>query len=307
MSERLRGVVAAITTPFLTTGQPDLDRFLTRAAFLLDAGCDGLNVLGTTGEATSLSTRQRADVMNAVGASALPCDRMLVGTGAAAVEDAATLTRAAAEIGFSGALLLPPFSYKPVSDAGILRFIEALAEATAARPIPFYLYNFPALSGIAYTPALVSALVRNFGDRIAGLKDSSGDLTYAREIAAISPALDVFPSNEGALFLARSGGPFAGCISATANLNSADCARAYHHGDETALARAVALRAIFDGLPLVPAIKALVGRVTGDAEHARTLPPFTPLDADQAALLSRRYAELETSGSPSHQAVGVAS
>ena len=307
MSERLRGVVAAITTPFFEAGPPDFDRFLDRAAFLLNAGCDGLNVLGTTGEATSMSTQQRLDVMRALGVSALPCDRMLVGTGAAAVEDAATLTRAAAEIGFCGALLLPPFYYKPVPDAGVLRFVDALAEATAGRPIPFYLYNYPALSGIAYTPALVSALVRNFGDRIAGLKDSSGDLTYAREIAAISPALDVFPSNEGALLLARSGGPFAGCISATVNLNSADCARAYHQGDEAALARAVALRAIFDGLPLVPAVKALVGQVTGDAEHARTLPPLVPLGADEAALLSRRYSELETSGSPSRQAVGVAS
>ncbi|MDB5430001.1 MAG: 4-hydroxy-tetrahydrodipicolinate synthase [Caulobacter sp.] len=293
MSERLRGVVAAITTPILETGQPDLERFLVRADFLLKSGCDGLNVLGTTGEATSLSVRQRLTVMNAIDGSALPVDRMLVGTGAAAVEDAVALTMAAADIGFSGALLLPPFYYKPVSDAGILRFVDALVEATAARPIRLYLYNFPALSGIAYTPALVSSLVRNFGDRIAGLKDSSGDLAYAHEIAALSPSLDVFPSNEATLLMARSGGPFAGCISATANLNSADCALAYHQGDEAALARSVAVRALFDGLPLVPAVKAMVARLTGDAGHARTLPPFAPLDDEQSALLARRYAGLE--------------
>jgi 4-hydroxy-tetrahydrodipicolinate synthase len=55
MSERLRGVIAAIATPVSDRGQPDLGRFLCRAARLLNSGCDGLNVLGTTGEATSFS------------------------------------------------------------------------------------------------------------------------------------------------------------------------------------------------------------------------------------------------------------
>ncbi|MDB5449075.1 MAG: dihydrodipicolinate synthetase [Phenylobacterium sp.] len=116
MSQAIRGVIAAIATPFLDSGEPDLPRLVARAARLLDGGCDGLNLLGTTGEATSLSVAQRIRVMEAVGASALPLDRMIVGTGAAALQDAALLTRKAAEIGFSAALLLPPFYYKPVSD-----------------------------------------------------------------------------------------------------------------------------------------------------------------------------------------------
>ena len=289
----MRGVVAAIATPFLETGEPDLERFLARAGRLLEGGCDGLNVLGTTGEATSLSVKQRLAIMDAAGGSSLPLARLMVGTGAAAVRDAAQLTREAAEIGFSGALLLPPFYYKPVSDTGVLRFVDAIAEATASNPIPLYLYNFPALSGVAYTPELVSLLMRHFGPRIAGLKDSSGDLAYAREIAAISPTLAVFPSNEATLLMARPGGPFAGCISATANLNAADCAAAYHGGDGEALERAVRLRAIFDGLPLVPGVKAMVARLEGDSAHARTLPPFAPLDNAQLDLLIARHAALD--------------
>jgi 4-hydroxy-tetrahydrodipicolinate synthase len=92
--------------------------------------------------------------------------------------------------------------------------------------------------------------------------------------------------------LARSGGPFAGCISATANLNAADCALAYHVGDPVALERAVRLRAIFDGLPLVPGIKAMIARLENDAAHARTLPPLAGLDAAQLDLLLNRYAAL---------------
>lgn len=292
MTKTIRGVVAAIATPFLETGEPDRRRLIARASRLLNGGCDGLNLLGTTGEATSQSVAQRVAVMEAVGASALPLERMIVGTGAAALQDAVLLTRKAAEIGFSAALLLPPFYYKPVCDAGMLRFVDAVAEATASTPIPLYLYNFPALSGVAYTPEVVALLVRHLGSLIAGLKDSSGDLAYAREIAAISPSLAVYPSNEAALPLARSGGPFAGCISATANLNAADCALAYHDGDEAALERAVALRAIFDGLPLVPGIKAIISRVESDGEHARTLPPLAPLDSAQLDRLLGRYAAL---------------
>ncbi|HEY1562433.1 MAG TPA: dihydrodipicolinate synthase family protein [Caulobacteraceae bacterium] len=301
MSETLRGVIAAIATPFLETGEPDLERLVARAGRLLRGGCDGLNLLGTTGEATSQSVKQRIAVMQAVGASTLPVEQMIVGTGAASLSDAALLTQEAARIGFSAALVLPPFYYKPVSDAGVLRFIEAVAEATAAAPIPLFLYHFPALSGVPYTPPLVALLARHLGARIAGLKDSSGDVAYARDIAAKHPSIAVYPSNEATLLSARAGGPFAGCISATANLNAADCALAYNRGDEPALARAVRLRGMFDGLPLVPGVKAMIAHLEGDSAHARTLPPLAPLDAGQLATLLARYDALreETAAEPS--------
>ena len=289
MTRAVRGVIAAITTPFLETGEPDAQRLVERAARLLGGGCDGLNLLGTTGEATSQSVRQRIAVMEAVGASGLPLERMIVGTGAASLQDAALLTQEAARIGFSAALVLPPFYYKPVSDAGVLGFVEAVAEASAAAPIPLYLYHFPALSGVPYAPPLVGLLVRHLGARIAGLKDSSGDVAYAREIAAAHPSIAVYPSNEATLLSARAGGPFAGCISATANLNAADCALAYHIGDEAALERAVRLRGIFDALPLVPGVKAMIARLENDSAHARTLPPLAPLDSGQLTMLLARY------------------
>src|SRR6201995_4227614 len=106
---KLRGVIAAVATPINEDGSPDTGRATKLARFLLSNGCDGLNVLGTTGEATSFSLEQRKKVMNDYAASGLPLDRMMVGTGAAATADAIALTQHAAALGFGGALVLPPF------------------------------------------------------------------------------------------------------------------------------------------------------------------------------------------------------
>ena len=80
----LSGVIAAVATPIDENGAPDLKRAVKLAGFLLDNGCDGLNVLGTTGEATSFSLEERKRVMDAYKTAGLPLDRMMVGTGAAA-------------------------------------------------------------------------------------------------------------------------------------------------------------------------------------------------------------------------------
>lgn len=284
----LKGVIAAIATPVGRDGNPDFGAFRPLAGHLLTHGCDGLNVLGTTGEATSFSLEQRRQLMKLVGASDLPKARLMVGTGAAAVSDAAVLTREAAENGFAGALVLPPFYYKNVPEDGILRYFDAIAEATSSTPIPLYLYNFPALSGVLYSLDLVARLIQRFGSRIAGLKDSSGDLAYARRIAQLSPDLDVFPSNEATLAETRAGG-FAGCISATANINSAYCARSLHHADDEAHATAVRIRKLFDGMHLVPAVKALLAGIHGEPGLAAALPPFVTLAAGEALALHERY------------------
>ncbi|MDR7155721.1 dihydrodipicolinate synthase/N-acetylneuraminate lyase [Sphingobium xenophagum] len=119
-----------------------------------------------------------------------------------------------------------------------------------------YLYNFPALSGITYGPSLVSLLLQRFGQRIAGLKNASGDLSLpGRSLALAGPPCLLVKR----AYVKRSMGEcFASCISAAANLNVLDCAAVYHQGDSEALERAVRVQALFDGLPLVPRIKSVL-------------------------------------------------
>ena len=242
---KLRGVIAAVATPVAEDGSPDTARATKLARYLIDNGCDGLNVLVTTGVATSFSLDERKRVLDAYNAAGLPLDRMMVGTGASAVADAVALTRYASELGFAGALVLPPFYYKGVPDDGLIAYIDTLVKATAEKPIPIYLYHFPAMSGLPWHVALIKQLLEKFPGRIVGLKDSSGDMNYAREAAAISKSFDVFPSTEAVLLDARAGA-FAGCISATANLNSDLCQLAWAKGDKAALDAAVIIRKLFD-------------------------------------------------------------
>ena len=286
MIKPLSGVIAAIATPIDETGAPDLKRAVNLARYLLDNGCDGLNVLGTTGEATSFSVDERKGVMGAYKENGLPMHRLMVGTGAASVTDAVALTRHAAELGFGGALVLPPFYYKGVPDDGLVAYIESLVKATEQRPIPIYLYHFPAMSGLPWHVALIRRLLDSFSSRIVGLKDSSGDMAYARSAAAISKSFAVFPSTEACLLEARRG-DFAGCISATANLNADLCARAWSQGDTTALDAAVTIRKLFDGKALVPGVKALLAHIHGEPSLSRVRPPLAPFSAaDRASVIA---------------------
>jgi 4-hydroxy-tetrahydrodipicolinate synthase len=288
LAQGLHGVIAAVATAVDQAGEPDCARSVALARHLLDTGCDGLNVLGTTGEATSFSLEQRKRVMTYYRDEGLALDRLMVGTGAAAIADAVALTRHAAELGFAGALLLPPFYYKGVPDDGLITYVATIVEATAAKPIPIYLYHFPSQSGLPWHVGLIGTLLDRFGRRIVGLKDSSGDMAFARAAAAVSSDFKVFPSTEAVLLEARSGA-FAGCISATANLNADLCARAFRSGDAQALDAAVAIRKLFDGKQLVSGVKALLAHIHRDPAWGRVQPPLAPFAPTDRSAVTAGY------------------
>jgi 4-hydroxy-tetrahydrodipicolinate synthase len=218
----------------------------------------------------------------------LPTDRLMVGTGAAATADAIALTQHAAELGFAGALVLPPFYYKGVPDDGLAAYVAAIVKATSEKPIPIYLYHFPSQSGLPWHMKLIARLLEAHKGRIVGLKDSSGDMNYAREAAGVAKGFDVFPSTEACLLEARSG-IFAGCISATANLNADLCQHAWASGDAAALDTAVTIRMLFEGKPLVSGVKSTLAHIHNDAGWARVAPPLAAFAAADRAAANAGY------------------
>ncbi|WP_375552312.1 dihydrodipicolinate synthase family protein [Rhodophyticola porphyridii] len=274
----MQGVIAAVPTPMDGAGAPLRDLFTEHCRWALANGCDGLNILGSTGEANSLDTTTRRAVMG-WAAEACPTERLMVGTGTPALAETVALTEAADDLGYGVALVLPPYYYKPASEAGLIAWYMALHAALGDRPIRIYFYNFPQMTGLNIPIPVIAELAMRAPERFAGIKDSSGDLAYCAGIVALERDLAVFPSSETVLSHARSDG-FAGCISATVNVTAPLCAQVWaKNGDGTTdLAEEIARqRAAMAGPTLIPAVKHMVSRRTGDPRWRHTLPPLQPL------------------------------
>jgi 4-hydroxy-tetrahydrodipicolinate synthase len=293
-TSRPRGVIAATATPLLPDFTPDLPRLTTHCRALLDNGCDAINLLGTTGEATAFSVAQRLAVMRSIGEAGLPLDRFMVGTGVCALEDTVTLTRAAAELGFAGALVLPPFFYPDVPADGLIAHIDEIVRRAAHPKLAIYLYHIPQNTGVPWPLEVVSALRRKHPTVLVGLKDSAGDLAYSRAVAKEISGFDVFPSSEAALGNANVDG-FAGCISATTNLTAPWAQIAWSsQGTEAgaaAVRKAGELRALIAKYPLVASVKSALAATYRDALWARVALPLRPLNAEQAGALAEALAE----------------
>lgn len=287
----LSGVIAAAATPLTADGGIDTAAYLEHCRWLLAHGCDGINVLGTTGEANSIGLATRHHLLDTVRASDLPMTQLMVGTGGCALADTIDLTRHAVQCGFAGQLVLPPFYYKPVDDDGMFAFFAQLIDTLADDRLRLYLYNFPQLTGIPFSVTVIQRLFQAYPGVVVGLKDSSGDVDYARAIAAACPGFAVFPSSEGVLQQGREHG-FAGCISATVNLTSAAAGRVWHAPQApeatTRQAAISQIRAHIAAFALIPAIKYLLCRLHDSAVWARILPPLVPLTAAQGETLSAK-------------------
>ncbi len=294
--KRIAGVIAATPVPLKRDLTMDLMRLIEHCRWLLDqGGCDGVNLLGTTGEAMSFPAAERMRAMEAVARAGLPLDRIMVGTGAAALEDAVELTAAAMAMGFAGALVVPPFFYKDLSPQMVVGFFERLITRVGEQNLRLYLYHIPQNTGVPFAIEAIAELRTRYPDVVLGLKDSAGDLAYARKVASAFPGFDVFPSSEGSLIEAQASN-FAGCISATTNVTGRLSQTAWKQQAEEAgkqaCAQAVAIRAVLARLPLVPSVKCALALIKNDAEWVRVHPPFVPLESGQRASVAAAVAPL---------------
>jgi 4-hydroxy-tetrahydrodipicolinate synthase len=285
---RLKGVLAAVLTPMDEDLNPEHQAFAAHCHRLLAAGCHGLSVFGTTGEANSLSLDERLDALRALVESGVPADRLLPGTGSCALTDTVSLSRAALEAGAPGVLVLPPFYYKGVGDDGLFRFFAEVVERVGDDRLRLYLYHIPQMTGVDLGLPLISRLVDAYPGVIVGTKDSSGDreriMTLCREL----PDFSVLAGTETLLLeTLRSGGE--GCISATVNVTSRLARQVYDahalgkdNEAEALQERLTQLRASIEAYPVIPALKQLMARLTGDKQWRNIRPPLSSLDERDA-------------------------
>ena len=266
----MKGIWSAVLTPIDKEYEPDAKRAIAYYRDLLSNGIDGINVLGTTGEAMSFARKQRIRLMEAV-ADKLPGERTMCGTGGCALADAVALTRVAGELGFAAALVMPPFFYRDASEDGMLRWFDELFARVPGAP-PVVLYNFPKMTGMTFHADLVDRMMAAFPGKIAGMKDSSNDATLQRELLTRHPELRVFPGSESTLLEAKAYGA-AGCISGSVALWPNEAQRAFLNDDVEAAAYVTMQRERLAGAPLIALVRERVAIQRNDEAWRRTMPP----------------------------------
>src|SRR5579859_1560653 len=127
----IAGVFCASVTPVTRDLAPDHSAFVAHCRRLLEQGCDGVALLGTTGEANSFSSSERKALLEAAVAAGIAPDRLLPGTGVAAWSETIDLTKHALSLGVTRVVMLPPYYYKGISDEGLFAVYAEIAERVA--------------------------------------------------------------------------------------------------------------------------------------------------------------------------------
>lgn len=289
------GVLAPVLTPFKHDLTPDPDRLLRHCRWLLGQGCSGLAVFGTTSEANSLSVDERSVLLHGLVAGGIAPALLMPGTGCCALPDAVRLTREAVAAGCGGVLVLPPFYYKGVSDEGLFRTYAELVERVGDARLRVYLYHFPQMSMVGFSPALIERLLGAYPGIVVGIKDSSGDFAYTADVLRRFGAggFEVFVGTER-LLLSNLRGGGAGCISATANVAPSSLvalARSFTGADaEAQQARLDGFRALLEKGSVIPSLKEIVAHWSGDPAWRDVRPPLVELTR---ALATALITELE--------------
>lgn len=294
------GVFCASATPVLEDGSPDHAAFAAHCKALIEEGCDGVALLGTTGEANSFSLRQRQELLENVITAGLDPQRLLPGTSQTNVPDSVTLVKHAVDARVKACVVLPPFYYKGVSDEGLFRFYAELIEGVKSNALRIVLYHIPPIAQIGISIELTSRLREAFPGIIIGVKDSSGKI---ESMEAFAKAFENFSVLAGAdpfmLPLLRSGG--AGCITSSSNLigkhlrvvfdNWFDPAQS--EKVEAAQARINAWRDLSNAYVQLPTIKAMLAKRRNHSGWTRVRPPLLELTEAERDTVWGQMAKLE--------------
>jgi len=206
------GSLVAIVTPMFEDGRLDLDALKKLIDFHVDAGTDGIVIVGTTGESPTVNVDEHCLLIKTTVEHVAKRVPVIAGTGANSTAEAIELTAKAKSLGADACLLVAPYYNKP-SQEGLYQHFKAVAEAVA---IPQILYNVPGRTGCDLTNDTVVRLTQV--PNIVGIKDATGGIERGTDLLLRVPAEFAVYSGDDATSLALMllGGK--GVISVTANV-----------------------------------------------------------------------------------------
>ncbi len=276
-----KGSYVALVTPMLEGGAVDYQALEALIDWHIVNNTHGIVILGTTGEAATITPPERVQIITKVVAQVDGKIPVVVGTGTNATATTLELTLQAQQLGADAALVVTPYYNKPTQE-GLFQHFGCIADATS---LPIFLYNVPSRTGVDLLPSTVGRLA--FYDNIVALKDATGDCERVPALAATGLAL--FSGDDAtALHFIQAGGH--GVISVAANVRPMQVSamiQAALEGEITAQAMNHSLEILYETLFVetnpIP-VKWLLAEL-GRIERGIRL-PLTPLSTTNQAVLS---------------------
>lgn len=290
---QLGTVLTAMVTPFRSDGSVDTETAVRLAARLVDAGCDGLVLSGTTGESPTTADYEKLTLLRAVVEAVGDRARIIAGAGSNDTEHSVRLAEACAGVGAHGLLVVTPYYSRP-SQAGLVAHFTAVADAST---VPVLLYDIPARSVVPIEPDTIVRLAAH--PNIVGIKDAKGDLHAGAQLIA-ETGLAYYSGDDGLNlpWLAMGATGFISVISHFAAGQLRDMLAAFAAGDvvtarkiNASIAPLCNAMARTGGVTMVKAGLRLQGFDVGDPRLPQM--PATPQQAQELAADLRAASVLE--------------
>jgi 4-hydroxy-tetrahydrodipicolinate synthase len=261
-------LITAMITPFDDNLQVNYSKAAELAEHLVEKGTQGIVVSGTTGESPVLTEEEKLRLFSVVKAQVGDRVSIWAGTGSNDTQHSVELSRRAEQVGVDGLLLVSPYYNKP-SQEGLYQHFRAVAEAVS---LPIMVYNIPSRTSCNLLPDTMVRLADI--DNIVAIKESSGDMNQASQLARLLPEGFKMYSGDDSLTLPMMALGAHGVVSVASHLVGKDIQRmivAYNNGDTKEATRIhLALFPVFKGLfittnpvPLKEALNMLGMKVGG--------------------------------------------
>lgn len=173
----IKGSIVALITPFNEDQSVNYEKLGELIEFHIKNHTDGIVILGTTGEASTLEFEEEAEIVKFAVKKANKRIPIIVGSGSNCTATAVEYTKRYANMGADAMLVITPY-YNKTNESGMIKHFTAIADAS---PKPIIMYNVPGRTGCSISVHAVEVLSKH--PNIIGIKEASGDLTYAGKIA----------------------------------------------------------------------------------------------------------------------------
>jgi len=267
----IKGIYAASMSIFNKNLNLNIEQTINHAEKIIDQGCHGVAIFGSTGQAQLISISEKISLLNQLSKSKFK-DKYLIGTGLNSLSETINLMRVASSLNFNDFLIMPPAYYK-YGDKEVIEFYSRVVKASSSSRI--ILYNFEKLCGYKFSVECVEELVKKFPKQIVGVKDSSYNLYENLKIDNFS----VLPGSESKLLKGLELG-CAGIITATCNVTAALSRKVYNDfiekKDQTTNEMLCNVRNTFEKFNLISGLHSFMS--DEDKIYKNVLPPVSLLN-----------------------------